>query len=121
MKEFKLIVAGGRDFNDPELMDSAIRQVLAELPDDFVVSIVSGMAKGADKLGYEWAIENKCKVYKFYADWNQYGRRAGFLRNEEMSKVASGLLAFWDGSSTGTNHMIHLARSKDMYVKVVSY
>lgn len=121
MKEFKLIVAGGRDFSDVELLDVSIRQVLAELPDDYVVSIVSGMAQGADKLGYEWAVQNQCTVYKYYADWQQYGKRAGYLRNEAMAKVASGLLALHDGVSKGTAHMIHTARAKDLYVKVIKY
>jgi hypothetical protein len=120
-KEFKLIVAGGRDFNDVELLDVSIRQVVAELPDDYVVSIVSGMAKGADKLGHQWAKENQCKVYEYYADWRAEPRRAGYLRNEAMAKVASGLLAFHDSISKGTAHMIHTARAKDLYVKVIKY
>ena len=121
MREFKLIVAGGRDFSDRELMDREIRNTIAELPDDRSVSIVSGMAKGADWLAYEWAIANHCKVYKYYADWNTYGKRAGYLRNEDMAKVSHGLLAFHDGVSKGTKHMIQTARNMNLYVKVVRY
>ena len=121
MKEFKLIVAGGRDFNNRELLDQTIKQVVAELPDDCVVSIVSGMANGADALGYEWALHNKCKVYKHYAEWGKYGKRAGYLRNEEMAKHSQGLLAFWDGVSKGTKHMILTARNMGLYVKVINY
>ena len=130
MREFKLIVAGGRDFSDRELMDREIRNTVAELPDDRSVSIVSGMAKrtlqdgttvSADWLAYEWAIANHCKVYKYYADWNTYGKRAGYLRNEDMAKVSHGLLAFWDGVSKGTKHMIQTARNMNLYVKVVRY
>lgn len=122
-KEFKLIVAGGRDFSDIELLDVSIRQVVTELPDDYVVSIVSGMAKGADKLGHEWAKANQCRVYEYYADWNHYGKRAGYLRNEAMAKVASGLLAFHPshGNDKGTEHMIHTARARNLYVKLIKY
>ena len=55
-KEFKLIVAGGRSFVNRQLMDESIKQTIAELPDQYSVSIVSGMAKGADQLGHEWAL-----------------------------------------------------------------
>ncbi len=120
-KEFKLIVAGGRDFSDRELMDRQIRNTIAELPDDNVVSIVSGMAKGADSLAVQWAQIHQCKLYKHYADWTTHGKRAGYLRNQEMCDVADGLLAFWDGISKGTNHMITIARNKGIYVKVVRY
>ncbi len=120
-KEFKLIVAGGRDFTDPALMNKSIHEVLAELPDDVCVSIVSGMAAGADSLGFVWAKNNNCKVYKFYADWKALGKRAGFVRNTDMANVAQGLLAFWDGKSKGTQHMIQIARNKGLYVKVINY
>jgi hypothetical protein len=120
-KEFKLIVAGGRSFVNRQLMDESINQTIAELPDQYSVSIVSGMAKGADQLGHEWALQNKCKVYKYYADWDTYGKRAGYLRNQQMCDVADGLLAFWDGISKGTLHMITIARNKGIYVRVVRY
>lgn len=123
MKEFKLIVAGGRDFNDKELMDQTIKTVIAELPDDCVVSIVSGMANGADALGYEWALHNKCKVYKHYAEWNKYGKRAGYIRNQEMCDNSQGLLAFHSNkiNDKGTRHMIQCARNKGLYIKVSHY
>lgn len=130
MKEFKLIVAGGRDFGDRKLMDKEIRNTVAELPDDCVVSIVSGMAKrrlpdgttvSADWLAYAWALENKCVVYKYHANWKAEPRRAGYLRNQQMCDVADGLLAFHDGISKGTKHMIAIARNKGIYVKVIPY
>lgn len=121
MKEFKLIVAGGRDFLDRDLMDQWIKQVLIELPDDNVVSIVSGMAPGADTLAYQWALCNKCKLYKYYARWQAEGKRAGYIRNQEMCDASDGLLAFHDGVSKGTKHMIQIARNAGLYVKVVNY
>jgi hypothetical protein len=121
MKEFKLIVAGGRDFDNEDLLNQGIEQVLAELPDDVSVSIVSGMARGADRLGYEYAKKNGVTVYPFYADWKSEPRRAGYIRNQDMANNSDGLLAFWDGISKGTRHMIAIARQKGMYVKVISY
>jgi hypothetical protein len=121
MNEFKLIVAGGRDFNNMLLMDTFIMKYVKSLPDDQSVSIVSGMAKGADRLAFEWAKAQNCKCYEMPADWNTHGRRAGFLRNNDMANVSQGLLAFHDGVSKGTQHMIAIARNKNLNVRVIQY
>ena len=121
MNEFKLIVAGGRDFNDAALLE----RVLIALADtefaDKALSIVSGMARGADALGYQFAKANGITSYPFAADWYKYGKRAGFVRNAEMADVADGLLAFHDGTSKGTAHMINTMRSMGKPVTVISY
>lgn len=121
MEEFKLIVAGGRDFTDyPTAKAEILRLANAELG-PFAVSIVSGMARGADTLAVQFAREHNVRLYEFPADWNQYGKRAGPLRNETMGRFADGLLAFWDGQSTGTQHMIGFMRGLKKPVRVVSY
>jgi hypothetical protein len=121
-KEFKLIVAGGRTFDDARLLDTEIRKVIAELPDSYVVSIISGMAKGADILAHKWAREIGCKCYEFPADWESFGKRAGFIRNKEMANEGHGLLAFWDGASSGTNHMITTSINFQLeFVRVIPY
>lgn len=119
--EFKLIVAGGRDFSDEALLMQGINQVLAELPDDKVVSIVSGMAPGADTLAYQFAKDHKVRVYAMPADWKANGKRAGYMRNVDMANASHGLLAFWDTKSKGTKHMIDIARAKGLYVKIINY
>lgn len=121
MNEFKLIIAGGRAFNNTEILSQGIKDALAELPDDVNVAIVSGCAPGADYLGLKFAIANKVKLYKMPAEWKAFGKRAGFKRNVEMANASHGLLAFWDGESKGTKHMIQVARNKGLYVKVVMY
>lgn len=123
MKEFKLIVAGGRTYDDRTEMDVCIRETLAELPDDYVVTIVSGMANGADMLAYEWAKANGCKVISMPAKWKELGKRAGYVRNVDMAAIADGLLAFWDGKSKGTQHMITIAKTSPAlpYIRVVHY
>ena len=60
----------------------------------------------------------------FPAEWNRFGRRAGFIRNTQMAEFASEegsegtLIAFWDGESRGTKMMIGIAEKKgiDTYV-----
>jgi len=121
MNEFKLIVAGGRDFNDASLLE----RVLIALADtelaDKSVSIVSGMARGADALAYMFAHQNGIKCYEFNANWTRYGKSAGHRRNAEMGKFSDGLLAFWDGKSVGTKNMIDFMASSNKPVIVVRY
>jgi hypothetical protein len=104
--EFKLIVAGSRDFNDYDLMC----RVLMAMGDvefaDKQVSIVSGMARGADMLAVRFAKEHNVALHKFPANWTGLGKKAGFIRNTQMGTFADALLAFWDGKSRGTSHMI---------------
>jgi hypothetical protein len=131
---FKLIIAGGRDFANRELVRLSLKDYLKE--NNLKVSdltIVSGHGEkwdaksktyelsGADKLGEDIAIKNNIPLLTFPADWSKYGRAAGPKRNEEMAKVANGLLAFWDGESRGTLSMINNAKKRGLIVKVIQY
>lgn len=77
-----------------------------------VTEVISGAARGADRIGEEWAHRHGVLVRRMPADWDTYGKRAGFLRNESMARIPGvGLLvALWDGQSKGTRHMINIAR-----------
>ena len=87
----------------------------------------SGAARGADKLGSAYALDNDYRLEEFPADWNTYGRSAGMIRNNEMAKYADSnadkvmLVAFWNGRSSGTRNMIETARHKNFDVKVVPF
>ena len=121
---YKLIVAGGRDFSDYTLLSEKlnnVRSVLWEhnIADD--LEIVCGKARGADTLGETWAKKNHVGVKYFPADWDEYGKSAGYRRNGDMANYADALIAFWDGESRGTAHMINLATEKDLTVMVVRY
>ena len=61
------------------------------------------------------------KCYRFPADWDKYGKAAGYKRNGEMARNADALIAFWDGKSRGTKHMIDLAKKYDLQARVVMY
>lgn len=121
MDEFKLIVAGGRTFNDFIRLSDVINTLANTVYDKKAVSIVSGMAGGADRLGYKFAKDNGIVVYEFPADWARHSRSAGYIRNVEMGTFANGLLAFWDGESRGTKHMIDYMRSLGKPVHVIQY
>ena len=121
MDEFKLIIAGGRDFNNHALLTEVMHNGLLGPLRAYRVSIVSGMARGADASGEQFARALGLHVYEFPADWNTHGKRAGHIRNAEMAQFAGGLLAFWDGESRGTDNMIQQMKRLGKPVKVVRY
>ena len=109
-KDYRLVVAGCRDFHDYSVASSEITKHLQKLDAEYSVIIVSGCAEGADKLGERYASEHNLTVERFPADWERYGRGAGPKRNAQMAKVADGVLVFWDGKSRGTKNMIENAK-----------
>ena len=113
----KIIIAGGRDFSNEELLTSKCDEIISNR----LCEIVSGGAKGADRLGEFYAIDRNYEIHRFPADWDKFGKRAGFLRNAEMAEYADELIAFWDGASKGTKHMIDLATQKGLVVHVIHY
>lgn len=117
---FKVIIAGSRDFNDYGLLKRTLDYVLQNKVAEGIV-IVSGAARGADKLGEKYAEEREYTIESYPADWGTHGKSAGYIRNEEMAKVSDALVAFWDGKSHGTNHMINLAHKHGLKVVVVRY
>jgi hypothetical protein len=121
MNEFKLIVAGGRDFDDYVLVHGQLMELASTTYRDKAVSIVSGMARGADALGARFAKVEGVRLYEFPANWDQYGKRAGFMRNEQMGRFSDGLLAFWDTRSKGTAHMIEFMRKLNKPVHIITY
>lgn len=120
---YRVIVAGGRDFDDYELMKQSLDQLFYVSGEfgDFPIKIISGMAKGADKLAIRYADENEMTKILFPANWKYHRRLAGFLRNEDMLRLATHLVAFWDGRSHGTQHIIDLARQKGIPVWVFGF
>ena len=115
---FKLIVAGTRTFNNKPLAFHKIAHLTSKQTD---VEIVCGEARGADTLGKLYANNNLLKLTSFPAEWDRYGKAAGYIRNDAMAKYADGLLVFWDGKSRGTMHMIKLAYKHKLKVKIVKY
>lgn len=118
-----IIIAGGRDFDGPTAEDMML-DVLGDIAVDWgAAHVLCGMARGADllawnciKRGYPgWPVD------EYPADWEKYGKSAGYRRNAQMADDAEVLIAFWDGQSKGTRHMIELALDKGLEVHVIRY
>lgn len=109
----RVIIAGGRDITDYNLVMEAITE--ANLT---ITEIVSGGAKGVDTLGEQYAESMNLPLKVFMADWETHGRAAGPIRNRKMSENADALIAIWDGKSRGTKNMIETATKKGLVVYV---
>ena len=72
-------------------------------------------------LGARYAQERKYTIRYFPAQWEKYGKAAGYIRNEEMAKNADALVAFWDGESQGTRHMITIAKNHNLAVRIQKF
>lgn len=100
----KIAVVGSRNF--PDL--GAVKAYVWSLPQDTV--IVSGGARGVDYEAERAAKERGMPVEIFPADWKQFGKSAGMMRNRDIVMAADKVAAFWDGLSKGTANTIDLAK-----------
>lgn len=109
----KTIIAGGRNIHDYTLVLSALEESTFK-----PTEIVSGMAPGVDTLAIQYARENNLPLIEFPADWVQYKRAAGPIRNRQMAEYGDALVAIWDGESRGTMNMISEATKRGLKVYV---
>ena len=123
-KQARIIVSGGRDFNNYILLSQTLDAIMKRYTFS-EVQIVSGCCRGADALGEQYATVHGIPIKRFPADWLAYGKAAGPIRNREMAEYAAecdGMLdAFWDGKSRGTASMIRLAEKYRLQIKTITY
>lgn len=99
----KVLVCGSRYWGDYDM----IKTRLSTLPKGTI--IIQGDARGADYLARQAALELGFVYWDFPADWDQYGKSAGHIRNQEMLEQKPDLvLAFHEdfAKSKGTNDML---------------
>lgn len=111
----KLAIIGSRIFTDYNLLKETLEPYKSK-----ITLVISGAAKGADTLGEKWAKINNIQTLIFPADWTTYGKRAGFIRNEDIIKNCDACIAFWDSNSKGTAHSISLCKKYNKPYKVIN-
>jgi hypothetical protein len=111
----KLAIIGSRTFSDYELLCDHLEEHL-----NTTTMVVSGAARGADSMGEKWAKENGIKTLIFPAEWDKYGKRAGYIRNEDIIKNCDFCIAFWDGVSKGTMHSVSLCKKYNKQYKIIN-
>lgn len=107
----KTIIAGSRQIEDTEALEQTIKEAGWDIEE-----IVSGTCRGVDVMGENWGKTNGLAVKQFPADWLQYGRTAGELRNRDMANYADGLILLWDGKSPGASCMLREANKAGIKV-----
>jgi len=133
----KIIIAGGRDFSDYNKLDLEVKKFILENKIQLPISIVSGTCDGADKLGEVFAKKYNFDIIEMSADWDNldhpicvkkyrkdgtpYNAAAGHIRNEEMAKIATHCICFWDKKSKGTKNMIENAEKYKLIRKIINY
>lgn len=117
----KLIVAGGRDFINTNCMIEELQKLVNSGSIPECPELVCGMARGADMLAYSLWANNKMPIHNFPANWDKYGKSAGYRRNQEMGEFADAAVCFWDGNSKGTKHMIDIMQKLNKPVYIVRY
>lgn len=117
-KAYRIIIAGSRTFNNYALFASKLDHLVKKLRN---IYIVTGDAKGPDKMATRWAFERGWSYSIFRAEWDKHGKAASLIRNQEMIEKgrAKALIAFWDGKSKGTKSIIDLAKKAKLKVKVI--
>ncbi len=125
-----LMVCGSRNIQNVKWIEHQIVESLKEVysdqkrkfgfgDTDFV--IIQGVAKGVDKIAKDWAERNNVLTWDFPADWEKYGKGAGFIRNEEMVQKCDYCLILWDGNSHGTKNDIDLCEKYNKPYKLIYY
>ena len=127
----RVIIAGTRSLYRTEVVRKAIAESGWTLNE-----IISGGAQGVDTIGEEIAKEDGIDLVRFPANWKKLNKAAGYKRNEKMAwyanlfneeggvipdKLKGGLIAVWDGQSTGTKNMIEIAERVGLPVFIHIY
>jgi hypothetical protein len=92
----KLIIAGSRTFTDYQLLCQTLAPERHR-----ITQVLTGGARGADQLAYRWAWKHAVK--------------------HQMAQAGDMLLAFWDGRSPGTRHIISCMQQLGKPVGVVRF
>ena len=118
--EARVLVCGSRDFRDRSLVDAKLDEVRERLG-GIPMRVISGAARGADTLTADWAARNRVPCDEYPADWDRYGRSAGYRRNEQMLTEGDPhlVVAFPQGESRGTRQMMDIASKARVAVEEV--
>lgn len=102
----RVIVCGGRNYQDVDAIYAALDRIDAER--GHISVVIHGNAMGADRWAGLWAYSRMRRVWACPAEWAKYGRSAGPRRNKRMLGYKPALVIAFPGGR-GTRNMIKLA------------
>lgn len=114
----KIAIIGGRTFTDYNFAENEINKIINH---NDISCVISGGARGADKIAEKYAILYNIPTEIIIPDWS-IGRHAGFIRNSDIVNKSDIIIAFWNGISKGTLDSIKKAKkaNKEMYIIDIS-
>lgn len=110
----RIAIVGSREYPDW----NQVREYVESLP--YLATVISGGARGVDRMAAETARRRGMNVVEYPADWERYGKSAGYRRNQTIVDNADRIVAFWDGKSPGTKHTIDIAERAGKPVEVIT-
>jgi len=116
----RILVCGGREYTDWDAFNDALYWICSKIGDGAKeTTIISGKARGADSLAIRFAHEYGTNLECYPADWESYGKAAGFIRNQQMldDGKPDRVVAFPGGR--GTADMIRRSHKAGVEVTVV--
>ena len=105
--EMKVAIVGSRSIRYNPILPETLFRCFVHIFGK-PTKIISGGAKGIDSFAEDFAHVYNIELQVFKPDWAKYGKKAGFIRNEDIIKNCDICLAIWDGKSHGTKHDIEL-------------
>lgn len=113
----RVLVCGGRDFNDPSFI---FRHLVGQHARRSITAVIEGGAPGVDKFARMWAEGQGIEVVTWRADWKTHGKAAGPIRNAEMLRFGKPDLVIAFPGGKGTANMVAQARAAGVKVIEVS-
>lgn len=108
IEPLRIAVVGCRDYDNFDFFSERLTEYLKQaklLHPDRPIEIASGGAAGIDDMAEDYALDHGYAFRRFDADWDQFPKIAGFLRNQKLAESVDWVLSYWDGKSTGTLDM----------------
>jgi len=109
----KIVVTGGRDFNEPYFVGRHLDKLHAKYR---FTALVEGGARGVDRFAKHWARQATPAVIHISEqltqdEWDQYGKMAGAVRNGRMLRIHTPALVIAFPGGSGTANCVELAEA----------
>ena len=109
----KVLVCGGRDWHDAEVVESALSRLhAARGPFD---RLIHGGARGVDRIAGKWARQNGVLEWDFLPEWHRVEAPDAAARNQRMIEASPDLVVAFPGGA-GTADMVERARAAGIEV-----
>jgi hypothetical protein len=111
-EEYTLGIIGARTFTDYSRLEGSLVDIIKKygLPH----TVVSGGARGADRLAITWAMNRGINMINHQPNWNRYGKEAAYIRNCKIVEDADIIIAFPSHKGRGTQMTLEIAKEQNV-------